>query len=462
MLSIKKIMILLSIVLVTPCIAQKPQLMKISGEEPFILANECKAGKSSTLKELTLVDVVCIAVQRYPTIASAISGYQGQMDMIDAAQSGYYPQINFEIQTSKSSGIRDGYANTPKLTVRQKLYDFGKQHSFVEQSKAEVERQRGYLQQEIDNVIINSSSIALEIQRLEYIEIKSKYLIQEIKKILEIAASRANSGISTHSDYIQAKSRLEAAEANLFDIQTQLQTARRKLVTYLGHNYQNSKIVTIGDKFFNRTILKYKINEQEIPNLIINQASYALAQAQLDGANAGLLPTISMVGSIEKTLHGYNPNNGKYHGNYNYVGLSVEQSISSGGENVAKIKSAQRRLNSASYNIKTARLELNDQIDSLKLNIYGIESRLKVLNDRLKSINETRILYREQYTLGSRPILDLLNSEEETFRAEENLVNANHDKWLYYLQYLVYTGNARQVFKLNSIIDKILGQKNAE
>lgn len=169
-----------------------------------------------------------------------------------------------------------------------------------------------------------------------------------------------------------------------------------------------------------------------------------------------------MVGSIEKTLHGYNPNNGKYHGNYNYVGLSVEQSISSGGENVAKIKSAQRMLNSASYNIKTARLELNDQIDSLKLNIYGIESRLKVLNDRLKSINETRILYREQYTLGSRPILDLLNSEEETFRAEENLVNANHDKWLYYLQYLVYTGNARQVFKLNSIIDKILGQKNAE
>lgn len=462
MFTIKKITVWLSVVLITSSLTPVAHSVTVSDIEYQVLNNKCLSAKSSPVKELKLIDIICMAVQRYPTIASATAGYAGQLEMIDAAQSGYYPQISFDIQTTKASGIRDGYANTPKLSIRQRIYDFGKISSSIERTTAEVEQQKGNLLQQIDNIIVQSSSIALEIQRLETLTIKTRNLIKAINKVLNIAASRSNSGISNQSDYIQAKSRLEAAQANLLDLQTQLNTARRKLATYLGNEYINTKLAVINDKLFNRSLLKYQLNEPQVPIILINLAAHDIAQAQLNSANATLLPTISLVGSVEKTIHGYNPNNGKYRGNYNYIGLSVEQSIFSGGENSAKIKSAQRMLNSANYDIKTVKLELNDQVDALKLNLSGTELRLTALQARLKSIDQTRNLYREQYTLGSRPILDLLNSEEELYQAEINLVNTQHDQWFYYLQYLVLTGNARQFFNLKPIIDTILGQSHAK
>lgn len=462
MVSIKKLTLLMLFLSISPCIAKHSNLHSLHNDNQEVATNDCQVDSSMTTKGLSLNNIICIAIKRYPTIASARSGYEGYMEMIEAAKAGYYPQINFNVQTTKSSGIRDGYANTPKVTMQQRIYDFGKVSSSIEQSKAEADRQRGNVLQQIDNIIIQSGNLALEIQRLETLELKSKNLLQGINKVLDIAISRSNSGVSTQSDYIQAKSRQEAAEANLFDIQTQLSTTRRKLTTYIGSQYSNAKLATIGDKLFNRNILQYPINEKQIPTVIMNQAFRSMAQAQVDSAKAASMPTISLVGSVEKTIHGYNPNNGKYKGNYNYLGLSVEQSVFSGGENLAKLKSAQKQLNLADYDIKTIRLELNDQVDSIKLNINGIESRIKVLASRLKSINETRILYREQYTLGSRPILDLLNSEEEVFQAETNLINAHHDRWSYYLQYLVVTGNARQIFKLEPLVDKYLGQSNGK
>jgi len=40
---------------------------------------------------------------------------------------------------------------------------------------------------------------------------------------------------------------------------------------------------------------------------------------------------------------------------------------------------------------------------------------------------KTREAYRDQYNLGKRTLLDLLNTETETVNAKQSLINAQHD-----------------------------------
>lgn len=461
---LKRVIFLSSFLYVPIGFAQSTiHLPSLSGSAVEVDSLDCRKQVIPDEQGVSLLKAVCVAVQRYPSIASSMAGYAGQVDMVDAAKAGYYPQVSFGMQTTKSTGNTNGYANTPKLSIQQRVYDFGKVSSAVDQSKGSVEKQRGTLLQQVDNVIGQTALAVIEVQRLEALVQKSKGLIVGINKVVDIAQSRANAGISTQSDYIQAKSRLEAAQANLYTTQTQLEAARVRLATYVGRSYKNAQFAPISDRLFNHTLFRFKLDPEQIPSVIMSKADQTIAEAQLKGADADLYPTVSVVGSVEKTVHGNNPNTGKSRGNYNYVGLSVDQTIFSGGERLAKKRSAQKMLNAAGYNIETVMLELNDQAESLRVNILGVESRLSILEERVKSISKTRVLYQEQYTLGSRPILDLLNSEEEMFQAESSLVNTYNDMWSYYTQYLVLTGNARRIFNLNALIQTALvGQNNAK
>ena len=80
----------------------------------------------------------------------------------------------------------------------------------------------------------------------------------------------------------------------------------------------------------------------------------------------------------------------------------------------------------------------------------GAQARLGVLADRRRSIVEARDLYREQYTLGTRSILDLLNAEQEIHQAAADEEAVLHDLWASRIGYIGATGQARTYYGLNN------------
>lgn len=443
----------------------KINLPALSGEpvNDLILPDCIQRAESTTL---SITRAVCIAVERHPTIASAIASYSSQSDLIDAAKAGYYPQISLNMQGRRDNDPvneqddNSKYVVSPQLAVRQLIYDFGKVSSRVSEARGEASYQKAALLGQIDNIIGRTGNAVIEVKRLEAIEDKTIIMIQGIKKVAKIADSRASSGLSTISDSIQAKARLEAAEASLLNIRTELRRARVGLRTLLGETYQNADLAPITDSLFNDSIFRLKIDNNEIPDILIAKSSKSIAEAQLFGANADLYPTISLDASTEKTIRGNNPNTGRHRGTYNYVGVSLNQTLYSGGERSARRRSATKMLNSANFDIESALLELDDQVQSLRQYIAGTESRLKILRVRKQSIAKTRELYQEQYTLGSRPVLDLLNAEQELFQADADEVNAVYDMWSYYMQYIVVTGHARHFFNLNELVQASIGAQS--
>jgi outer membrane protein, adhesin transport system len=77
--------------------------------------------------------------------------------------------------------------------------------------------------------------------------------------------------------------------------------------------------------------------------------------------------------------------------------------------------------------------------------------RLSTLDFRERSISETRDLYRQQYLeLGTRPLLDLLNAEQEIHQARMDRENTAADLRRLKIDCLYNTGGLRAAFHLDN------------
>ena len=65
----------------------------------------------------------------------------------------------------------------------------------------------------------------------------------------------------------------------------------------------------------------------------------------------------------------------------------------------------------------------------LACNAYdSVKMQMPYLSQHVKSITQTRSSYSNQFRIGKRSLLDLLDSENELYQANRALISAKHDQ----------------------------------
>lgn len=187
-----------------------------------------------------------------------------------------------------------------------------------------------------------------------------------------------------------------------------------------------------------------------LPDVLAAQADRKVANAQLAVARAQRYPTISLDASTNKALNGVNANTLERNGTYHTLMINLSSVIYQGGALDAQVRAALAAEEAARQRIESARLTASDQVRSFREMAIGAQARLGVLADRKRSIVEARDLYREQYTLGTRSILDLLNAEQEIYLAAADEQGVLHDLWQNRVSYIGATGQSRALYDLNN------------
>ena len=131
--------------------------------------------------------------------------------------------------------------------------------------------------------------------------------------------------------------------------------------------------------------------------------------------------------------------------------FSLSGVLSQGGALIASQRAAGYAEQAAKSAIDSAYLNANDQANAYREQIRGAQSRLKILGERERSIIKTKELYQEQYKLGTRSVLDLLNSEQEIYQAATDRENTRYDIWNNVVNYINVTGRAREAYALNDM-----------
>ena len=248
----------------------------------------------------------------------------------------------------------------------------------------------------------------MNIKRYQQITQIAQQQIQGIGRIAEIANLRARAGISSQADPIQAQSNLEAAQSNLIVQQTQLRQYQQRLRTLLGFD-----VSTV---------------EWDIP-----------------------YPTISLKGSLSQAMNGRNPNNNEDDGFCNSVMTEVSSNLYRGGATRSQTRAASYAEEAARAQVNTVYLDVLDQVRLIREQIENKQKQMGVLSQRRATTVRTKELYQEQYKLGTRTVVDLLNAEQAIHSAAQEIESARYDIYSAIVQYIQVTGRTRDIYALNRI-----------
>lgn len=421
-----------------------------TAEKPSPMKAAVQSSRISTVKpDVAIVDAIHQALQRRPEISQSIASVAGQGANIDTAKAQYYPQISGGISTADlTTGERGRQLYT--LSATQMVYDFGKIKSAVNIEEAKLFQEQAKALSSIDEIAFQTANAIVNINRYQEIVLIANQQIQGISRIAEIANLRANAGISSQADPIQAQSDLEAARSNLLIQETQLKQYQQKLRTLLGYDISNMQF-SIPDQIIRNAGLYEEPEFTRIPEMMAAQAAVQVAKFQKEQTKLSAYPTINIKGSLSQALNGKNPNNNEDNGLYSSVMLEASSNFFQGGALRSKQRSASYAEAAAKAQVNAVYLDVVDQVRLIREQVESKQKQMEVLALRKETTARTKELYQEQYKLGTRTVVDLLNSEQSIHSAAQEIENARYDIYSGLVQYIYVTGRSRELYHLNNV-----------
>lgn len=400
------------------------------------------------MTRLELIRAVQVAVNRHPAIAQTLSELAQGYSQVDVAKAGYWPQVQAGVSTGRI-GTSEAGRQLLSLNATQMLYDFGKVSSRVDVARATVDRQKAVVLQQIDDIARQTAEAIINVRRYQELQDIAEQQVSGVAKILEITQLRARAGISSQADPVQAQARYEAAQATLLQTQTSLAQWREKLRTLIG-NPMPQQVADIPAVLLQDARLYEEPQINSLPDIIAAESERRAAAAQRENTRAQRYPTLVVEGALSRAINGRNPNNTREDDTYSSVMFALNSTLSQGGALSASERAAGYAEQAARARIQTAYLNIADQARVYREQILGAQRRLEVLANREQAIVETRELYQEQYKLGTRTALDLLNSEQEIHLAATDRENTRYDIWMNVVSYIAVTGRSRATYGPNN------------
>ncbi|MCP1446037.1 adhesin transport system outer membrane protein [Pseudomonas sp. GGS8] len=398
-------------------------------------------------KALELRKAVLIAVNRHPSIISAASAIAEQEGRVDVAKAGYYPKISAGVNSGRVSTYGNGQVAT--LSVSQMLHDFGKVSGSVTQAEGQVFKQQALLLKQIDVIAERTAETMLEVHRQQSLLKIARDQVKAVQDVLAMVKMRADSGLTTQSDYIQASTRLQSAQANAQQVATLLKQWRARLSTLVG-NPLPAAVADLPADLERSARLDSVPDYAILPDVLAAEADRRSAFGQLENAKAQRYPTIALEASANQAITGTNPSNGEEHGHYNTLMLTGSMQLYQGGAVSAQIRAATAAIDRAESSINEAQLSAEDILLRAREQAIGARMRLGILGQRMATMTETRALYRDQYSVGTRSVLDLLNAEQEVYQAAADQEATRHDFWLGLITFINAAGYSRDAYGLNN------------
>ena len=395
-------------------------------------------------------EAVQIAVERNPDISQTLATLAAQNANIDVAKAGYYPQLSGGISTGNLGKKDSRGEQLLTLSAAQMLYDFGKVKSGVDTEKAKVFVEQANVLVKIDDISLDVAQTIINIQRYQKLIQIANQQIAGIKRIQEMANLRARAGISSQADPVQAQSYLQSAQSALIAQQSLLSQSQQHLYTLLGFDTRNIQW-TMPEDLVREADLYAEPQFNTIPQMIAAQAGIEVARNQKLQTKVSNYPTLSVKGELSQALHGRNPNNDKDGGFDSAIMLEASSQFYQGGATASKMRAASFAEEAARAQVNAVYLKVLDQIRTSREQIDNRQRQMQVLAGQQSITIRTRELYQEQYKLGTRTLVDLLNAEQAIHSANSEVETARYDIYSSIAQYIAATGRSRQAYDMNNI-----------
>ncbi|WP_286238824.1 TolC family outer membrane protein [Neptuniibacter halophilus] len=358
---------------------------------------------------------------------------------VDQARAGYYPKVDANLgigyeRTNNSSTRPDTVELTrgeAGLNATQMLFDGFRTKNEVDAANARVDEAVNRVASESERLGLAAVTAYMEVLRQDELLQMSDKNIEFHKETYDRIESRSSSGFGSTVDLQQVEGRLAQAESNRLAILQAQKDARANFVRIVGSEPENLSLPKLEDCCTDNIppTLQLAVDQACLrhPELKAAIANYenSLSRELAEKSRYSPELRLDLEANWDNDLDGVDGTNedklAMLRGDYN---------VYKGGSDQAANRQQQHLSEAAKQQVREIKRQLDRDIRLAWNSRILTGKTLPKLEQRAMAAEETRDSYTEQFRIGQRTLLDLLDTENELFSARSELVNGKYDNHL--------------------------------
>ncbi|WP_318458085.1 outer membrane channel protein TolC [Photobacterium leiognathi] len=400
---------------------------------PIVISLAFGSLSQSALAE-DLAQIYQQAKQNDPQLLKAAADKDAAFEAINSSRSALLPQINltagYDTFHLDAKNKQDGFNAGIGLT--QSLYN---RASWVGLDIAEKKARQGdavYAEQQ-QGLILRVSKAYFDVLKakddLKFVEAEKAAVGRQLEQVKQ----RFEVGLSAITDVHDAQAQYDSVLANVIINQNQVANSYEALREITGQDY--TSIDTLNTKTFAASKLPQSANslvktaQTENLTLLASRIGQDIARDKISEADSGHLPTLSF-----QTGYKYDQPNGMDNDGALTAGIEMTLPIYSGGNTTSLVKQAQ-------YGYVAASEELESQYRTVVKNVRNYYNNINAQIGAIHAYQQSVISAKSAleateagFDVGTRTIVDVLDSTRRLYQANSQLANARYDYILAQLQ----------------------------
>ncbi|NSL54279.1 TolC family outer membrane protein [Uliginosibacterium aquaticum] len=399
----------------------------------------------SVAQAATLAEITERALARNPEVQMRLHEYNAAGEEQQAARGSLRPRLDLDAYAGRErydpSPGTSNYFNHPGVAIqlRQLLFDGGSARGEVRRLGYTKATRYFELLAAADDIGFESARAYLDVQRYRQLSLQAQENWGAHKEVYEQIASRVQAGVGRRVDLEQASGRLALAQSNWLTETSNLHDVGARFQRIVGE--APPVLAEAPDLTKSLPEEKSVISDalRDNPSFMAAVSNLRAARAQTDVRRSTQnSPTVEFRAStgVERNRNGFS-------GNYNDAAAQVvmNYNLFKGGSDSARLRQANEQYSAAVEMREKACREVRQTTTIGWNNVRKLREQLRYLDQHLLATEKARDAYRQQFDIGQRTLLDLLDTENELFQARRAYANAQYDLRL--AEYQVLTASHR-------------------
>lgn len=382
---------------------------------------------------ITVQDSINATLRQHHALRAIQENREAVAHEVTRAKAGYGPRVDVDgaagvgklsNSTTRPLGADKGFYNASRIgvTLVQPLWNGLATRSRVRTAESTLESMNY-------RVFDNATSLGLD-ALIAHIDVLRRRKIYELaqanvvrhEEILAQARDRESLGADTMADVTQAESRLARAQSSLVEVRASLLEGEETYFRLTGiRPTDNMDEVPLPTPLPEGPVQVLEVAEHSNPKLEAYIQDIKAARGDEELTHAAYQPTINFEAGPNYTDRGGKGSQWTY--SFDIMG-TLRWNIFNSGADVAETKAAQAR-------VRQARQTMYSFMDDLKLDIettwtqyLSAQEQYKHYTDAVGFNTTTRNAYEEQFLIGQRSLLDVLDAENELFNSSTQAATA--------------------------------------
>lgn len=380
------------------------------------------------------------AINNNPDVTARLNALRAAANEVDVARGQYLPSVDLSASvgrdsdriTSRSPASQSLSRNGLALSASQILWDGMATSKEVSRlGHARLTRYFEFLGA-TEETALEATRAYLDVERYRKLVSLAEDNYVQHKYAFDQLQTKFKAGVGRGVDAEQANARLALAESNLTTEQANLHDVSARYLRIVGDlppassaavNPQLSKgILPANIDTINQALAQHPSISAAIENL-------RAAQAQAQGAESRYQPTVE---ARVRTGVGKNFDGVQDQKRDSSAEILLNWNLFNGGSDKARVRQYADLINQAADQRDRACRDVRQTVAIAHNDIRKLQDQLVALDRNVLAIEKARDAYRQQFDIGQRSLLDLLNAENELYTAKRSYANAETDLQLAY------------------------------